>query len=234
MIAGGAIAGAGGAMVIGSSIAAEVLSSRGAKEADKLINECNVTFANLQEVRKKYQDDLRVHMKVAQMIDKVRIVFEKVKDSIRIIITIGNKITQFIGTIKKEIVCKVFGSGAKNGFKIVDAGKAVNGVVRLTVSTVGRTLDEIGGATFRVAGMSLKIAGIALAGVAIAFDMYTLITTSIDIHKGNLDKAADEIEKIAEDLKNMTPPTTEDTMIESLKSVADELEIPCDVLDIDN
>ena len=97
---------------------------------------------------------------------------------------------------------------AKVSFKAGSAPKAVVDTTKATATAafqLGKSASVNGGkALFKTFGNAAKgfhIAGLTLSIVLIHVDVYTLVATSIDVHKGSIPDVAKDIRKKADDLE---------------------------------
>ncbi|XP_071956914.1 uncharacterized protein [Antedon mediterranea] len=225
---GGVVVGAtGGVVVGGASIADEILKSKSVNRVIELIKKDEM-FQKIENLQKRYQD-LKVHMETAEKFDMFMVVFKKVQDAYIVTIRIGKILEKVIGTVKEvNQVSEIVSGKPVTVLRIVtDSGSFFTGALESTI-TAGKTafiraIDGIGEAAVKTFGITaLKAAGVAVGVLAIGFDIYTIVKTSIDMHEGNLDNAATEIEGIIKELEGMT---SNDVILQSLCSVADKYEI---------
>ncbi|XP_033101168.1 uncharacterized protein LOC117104428 [Anneissia japonica] len=98
-VVGACAAAVGGGVAAGASFTAKVLSGRGSKEANTLIEEDNVRFQFLKDVQQRYIDNLKNYMKLTQKNDKVVLEFKKIGGVISIAIRVGNNISKTISIV---------------------------------------------------------------------------------------------------------------------------------------
>ncbi|XP_071948901.1 uncharacterized protein [Antedon mediterranea] len=262
-LVGGGVAGVlGGVTAGGASIAADVLSKKGAEEANRLVDEHNTAFSKLCQAQITYQDGIRTHIKIIETAGRAVLFVKRVRNATTVSLCMGRKSRKYIGTIRSiaqvgnvpGTLLAVFRVETDSGTAItvtienvaqpvgnvqVTSPPSVNkletnsgaGVMQTAVSAVARAsiglTDNFAEATMTIAAGSLiRSLGMVAESIAIGFDVYTIISTALDMNAGNLDEAAAKIDQLVQTLGNVTPPTLNDVIIESVIPVAGNLGIP--------
>jgi len=186
-VVGGVIAGSGGIVVSGSQITDAVLSKKRRSSAENIL--------------KKYKSRVEFLMKECVEIGTLLQDYGDIDEDFPSWVSFWTKIAFNSGTGLKSIGWDIIGRTVFNSLKIASfADDAVS-----TGAKVATTAFKTMGAT----GKALHVAGGVFGILLLPIDIYTLVDSSIDVHKTNPHETSKKIREMAAKIKAERP-TKED------------------------
>ena len=181
------IAGGGGIVVSGSQITDAVLSKKRRSSAENIL--------------KKFKSRVEILMKECVEIGTLLQDYGDIDEDFPLWVSFWAKIALNSGTGLKSICWDVVGRTVLNSLRLASfADDAVS-----TGATVANTAFKTMGAT----GKALHVAGGVFGILLLPIDIYTLVDSSIDVHKTNPHKTSEKIREVAANIKAICP-TKED------------------------
>lgn len=190
-IVGGVTAGVGGAVVTGSQIADTVLSKQRRSSADHILEEYK---SQVESLLKEYGE-----------INKLLQTYGDIEKDFPSWASFWSKIVINSGMGVKKIGVDLIGRTVLNSIRMAS-------VVEDTASTGGKVATTIF-KTMGTTGKVFHVAGAAFGMVLLPLDIYTLVTSSIDVHYANPHQTSKKIRELAATITAECP-TEED--IESM------------------
>ncbi|XP_033106573.1 uncharacterized protein LOC117108605 [Anneissia japonica] len=218
---------AGGAASIGASVATSNLARRAEKKSENVLKAQAKTTEDLIKLFKEYKEKTKIHMETVKRFDDVVVRFEKLhEDRVRVSIGIGDSAEEVLGYVKSFIQGIKWIKGKKtNIVKIVmlGGGKEIARVIGAAVPKAALNVaDDALGCAGQVLRKGARVFGVVAGVAVIGFEVYNIVNTAMEVHKGSPDKAAEAIREAANELEMRTLPELKDLIIQTKLEAAEE------------
>ncbi|XP_033107207.1 uncharacterized protein LOC117109073 [Anneissia japonica] len=231
IVAGGSAFGvAGGATNIGASFAANKLMKRAEAKSEAYLKSQAKTTDDLINLLDEYKKETKIHLETAKMFDDVLMHFKQLhKDRVEVTIVIGDSVEEVFGYAKSFVkVTKLVREKKKSLEKYASGGKELIRGIGATMRTKAAVsmVDDALAYSAQIIKNGTRVVGVVAGAAVIAIDIYSIVKTSIEMHKGSLDKAAKNIREAANELESRALPELKDLIIQVRLEAAEESGIP--------